>query len=74
MTMADLLHDLRKLDPNSYEGYGRVILKYALSLAEIVANDRRTRMTIEGSLQVPEMATTLLGRQKGERARRWCLG
>lgn len=51
--MGNLLHDLRQLDPDSYEGYDRVILKYALSLAEIVANDRRTRMTREEALQLP---------------------
>jgi hypothetical protein len=52
--MADLLHDLRKLDPDSYEAYECVILKYALSLAEIVANDRRTRMTFEEFEQLPD--------------------
>ena len=52
--MGDLLHDLRKLDAESYQGYERAILKYALSLAEIIANDRQTRMTFEEFEQLPD--------------------
>jgi hypothetical protein len=51
--MSDLLHDLRKLDPESYQGYDRTILKYALSLLEIIAKDRQTRMTLEECEQLP---------------------
>jgi hypothetical protein len=51
--MSSLLHDLRKLDPESYQGYDRTILKYALSLLEIIANDRQTRMTFEEFEQLP---------------------
>jgi hypothetical protein len=51
--MSNLLDDLRKLDLESYQGYDRGILKYALSLLEIIANDRRTRMTPEEFWQIP---------------------
>jgi hypothetical protein len=51
--MSSLLHDLRKLDLESYQGYDRTILKYALSLLEIIANDRQTRMTWEEFEQIP---------------------
>ena len=33
--MSDLLHDLRKLDAESYPGYERAILKFALSLYSV---------------------------------------
>jgi len=52
--MSSLLNDLRRLDPGSYQGYDRMILKYALSLLEIIANDRQTRMTWEEFEQLPE--------------------
>ena len=51
--MSSLLHDLRKLDLESYQGYDHGILVYALSLLEIIANDRRTRMTPEEFWQIP---------------------
>ena len=51
---SDLVHDLRKLDPESYEGFQRSVLKYALSLAEILADDRQTRMTFEEFEQLPD--------------------
>lgn len=52
--MSDLLHDLRKLNPESYEGFQRSVLKYALSLAEIIADDRQARMTFEEFEQLPD--------------------
>jgi hypothetical protein len=51
--MSSLLEDLRKLDLESYQGYDRTILKYALSLLEIIAKDRQARMTVEEFAQLP---------------------
>lgn len=50
-----LLNDLRSISADGYSEYERIVLNYALQLAEMIAGgERRTRMSMEEWEKLPD--------------------